>query len=348
MDDPDQTRQVIVVVLPGLAISLGLFFLRKWWWHRGHQEAISSKMRRKKVPFPYPPLPEGEVSPRHEPGHPYDLVQRDARIIRWFVEDEMGLKFESSPLGHLLDAYDKWDRNAAVSAPEDIPKERRRYLLHFSAHFERLAWAIRALYGAEGRVERMDGSFVRREVLAADTKERDAERVLPGGIGTMMFAGRLVQAGGGRVCIYGNQMIGHDIRWTTAMGKVVLVERKDRSYEAGLSDTTEKRARRVIDEVKDARIPDEPGACRVLTVGFQHVVLTAEMEQTDKFYQRALEEEFKNIPKAALPQLVVIEHLGLEAGGEWNDFFSPQMLNWDSTFDGVGRLLLRALGVEPD
>lgn len=143
-----------------------------------------------RTPFPFPPLPEGEVSPRHEPGHWYDLVQRDARMVRWLVEEHMLLKVGASPLGKLLDAYAKVDPNATVPVFDDIPPERRRYGLHISAQFERLAWAIWALYGSEGRVERMDGSFVTREVLDADTKEREAEQVLPGGIGTMMFAGR--------------------------------------------------------------------------------------------------------------------------------------------------------------
>jgi len=60
---------------------------------------------------------------------------------------------------------------------------------------------------------------------------------------------------------------------------------------------------------------------------FQNLVLAADTEETDKYYQRALEEEFKETPKADLPHLVLIEHLGLEAerrGGERNSFFSPQ------------------------
>lgn len=109
--------------------------------------------------------------------------------------------------------------------------------------------------------------------------------------------GRLVQAGGGSVCIYGNQVAGHDIRWTTESGDLVLVERKDRPYEPGLTDTPEKRVHRVIDEVRKARIPSEPAACRVLTVGFQHLVPSAETEQVDHYYQRALEKEFEGTSK---------------------------------------------------
>jgi len=89
---------------------------------------------------------------------------------------------------------------------------------------------------------------------------------------------------------------------------------------------------------------------------FQNLVLAADTEETDKYYQRALEEEFKETPKADLPHLVLIEHLGLEAerrGGERNNFFSPQPLNlnldeMDPKMDRVARLLARALGARPD
>ncbi len=279
----------------------------------------------------------------------------------------MGLKFGASPLGQLLDLYAQADRNAEARPFEQIPVEQSQHLLHLVAQFERLAWAIRALYGREGRVDRMDASFVRAEVLAADTKERDADRVLPGGIGTMMIAGRLVQAGGGSVSVYGNQVAGHDIRWRTATGDLVLVERKDRPYEPGLSDTRKRRVRRVIEEVKKARIPGEPRACRVLSVGFQHLVRGAEMPQLDKYYQRVLRKEFsggvlcrlirtlrargrKNAPPANPPHVVIIEHLGLEPvpGGERNDFFSPQPINLDlrklsPEMERVLPLLMRAL-----
>ncbi len=135
---------------------------------------------------------------------------------------------------------------------------------------------------------------------------------------------------------------------------VVLIERKDRSYEAGLADTPEKRVRRIVEEINDSHIPKEPGALRVLVVGFQHLVLTADTEETDKYYQRALEAEFKDTPKDDLPHLVLIEHLGLEVerrGGERNNFFSPQPLNltldkMDSKMERVLRLLARALGAD--
>jgi hypothetical protein len=188
---------------------------------------------------PYPALPRGEFHPRRELGHWHALVQRDARIVRWFIEDEVGLAFGDSPLGDFLRAYDQSDPNIVVPPFESIPLEQRRYLLHGSAQFERLAWAIWVLYGGDA-VEQMDGSFVRHGVLGGDNPQ--AERKLPGGIGTLNIAARLVQVGGGRVGIYGNKGEGHDIRWVTDDGDVVLIERKDRSYEAGLAAPPEKRA----------------------------------------------------------------------------------------------------------
>jgi hypothetical protein len=263
----------------------------------------------------------------------------------------MGLDFGDSPLGEFMSAYDQADPNMVVPPFESIPLEQRRYLLHGSAQFERLAWAIWVLYGNDA-VEQVDGSFVRHEVLGADNPL--AERKLPGGIGTLDMAARLVQAGGGRVSVFGNKVEGHDIRWVTGDGDVVLVERKDRSYEAGLTDTPEKRARRIIEEIEGSHIPDELGALRVLVVGFQHLVLSADTEQTDKYYQSAMEEEFKATPVADLPHVVLIEHLGLEAersGGERNNFFSPQPINlkldqMDDKTERALRLLARALGAD--
>jgi hypothetical protein len=310
-------------------------------------------MPRRKVPFPYPTLPKGEFHPRRDLGHWHDLVQRDARIVRWFIRDEMGLDFGDSPLAEFMAAYEQADPNMEVPPVESIPLERRRHLLHGSAQFERLAWAIWVLFGSDA-VEQMDGSFVRHEVLGADNPQ--AERKLPGGIGTLNIAARLVQAGGGRVSVFGNKVEGHDIRWVTQDGDVVLVERKDRAYEAGLTDTPEKRARRIIEEINASHIPDEPGSFRVLVVGFQHLVLSADTEQTDKSYQRAIEEEFRGVPVNGLPHVVLIEHLGLEAersGGEKNSFFSPQPINlrldqMDAKTERALRLLAQALGADLD
>ena len=138
----------------------------------------------------------------------------------------------------------------------------------------------------------------------------------------------------------------------TRHGDTVLVERKDRSYEAGLLDTPHKRGLRVIAEVRTAAAAmprDPPGAGRVLVVGFQHLVREREAESVDKGYQVALGEAFGAgaPPVDGLPHVVVIEHLGLEpkTGGEKCNFFSPQPLNPEPTFMArVAPLLAKALG----
>jgi hypothetical protein len=138
---------------------------------------------------------------------------------------------------------------------------------------------------------------------------------------------------------------------TTATGDLVLIERKDRPYEPGLSDTAQKRVWRVIDKVRTARVPAEPGACRVLSVGFQHLVPSNQTEQVDRQYASALRDAFSKNRTADLPEVVIIEHLGLEpvSGGERNDFFSPQPValdldNLSPQMERVLRLLVRGLG----
>jgi hypothetical protein len=133
----------------------------------------------------------------------------------------------------------------------------------------------------------------------------------------------------------------------------VLVERKDRSYEAGLGDTPEKRIKKVIAEVKNAAATmprDPPGAGRVLMVGFQHLVRDSEAEAVYKDYEAGLKEAFGGgaVPLDNLPHVVIVEHLGLEpkTGGEKWNFFSQQPLNPEPRFMArVAPLLVKALGV---
>jgi hypothetical protein len=164
-----------------------------------------------------------------------------------------------------------------------------------------------------------------------------------------------VQAGGGRITyISGKGKRGHDIRWVTGGGDTVLVERKDRSYAAGLGDTTEKRARRVVAEVRTAgtAMPSEPGAARVLVVGFQHLVRESEVNGLGRSYDAGLEKAFGGgaVPLDSLPHCVIVEHLGMEprAGGDKTNFFSPHVLNPEPNF--IARmlpLLAKAFGAYP-
>jgi len=302
----------------------------------------------RKTQFPFPPLPPREVTPWPGPGDRQELLERDVNIIRWFIENCLSCRIRKSPLADLLEAYRLADLNGPSKSIESIPHDDCLHLLHASGGFLRLAWAIRGLCGRNA-LEHVDASFIRDELLGEDNKQREVSRKLPGGIGTLVFAARLVQAGGGRVRINGNQVIGHDIRWTTADGDVVLVERKDRSYQAGLTDTAEGRAMRVVDEIRRSRIPSEPGAARILMVGFQDLVRQSDMDVVDPLYQRTLEREFPEPTRKDLPHAVIVEHFGMEprTGGEKSNFFSPQPLNWEvPLMDRVGLLLVRAIGAE--
>lgn len=237
---------------------------------------------------------------------------------------------------------------------EDLEPANARHGLHLTSGLVRLAWAVRALHGNPGRIDRVDASFITKELCGEDCTEPGVERTLPGGIGTVVIAARLLQAGGGRiVSINGNGAKGHDVHWVTAREDTVFVERKDRSYEAGLDDTMEKRCRRVVNEVRRAAetMPMVPAtAARILVIGFSHLVRPNEMADVDGAYQKALIEAFgagaTELERA--PHLVLIEHLGFEAkaGGAKSNFFSPQLLRKSHAFlNRVAPLVVNALGV---
>src|SRR5258708_28717660 len=99
---------------------------------------------------------------------------------------------------------------------------------------------------------------------------------------------------------------------------------------------------RVVDYVKQSRIPTEPGGARILMVGFQDLVRQSEMDVVDPLYQRALERELPEEARQDLPHAVVVEHFGMEprTGGEKSNFFSPPPLKWEGPVLGPGGLLL--------
>ncbi len=305
--------------------------------------------------FPFEALPEGEVTPSPGPGDLQALLERDLKIIRWFIEERWGRCVKpGSTLEELLTVSEKLNLNDPAAKPvESVEPEVARHLLHSAAALSRLAWAIRALHGRESAIDRVDATFIDDELLGDDSKERGIERKLPAGVGTLVFAGRLVQAGGGRIIsINGHRGVGHDIKWVTGADDTVYVERKDRSYEAGLADRPEWRVARVVHETRRAgtTMPRERGAARVLVVGFQHLVRKSEAKGVDRAYTRALRTEFGGgrVRRDDLPNLVIVEHLGLEpkTGGHKSNFFSPQPLNMKprDLMRRVARLLVKALG----
>ena len=106
-------------------------------------------------------------------------------------------------------------------------------------------------------------------------------------------------------------------RWWTPLYRVswivsgsALVERKDRSYDAGLRDSPEKRVRRVQDEVRNSKIQTDAGACRILSVGFQHLVTAKQTPAWDRLYGRGLKPFKQSRERKRLPHFVLVEHLG--------------------------------------
>jgi hypothetical protein len=297
---------------------------------------ITLRLMPPREPFPFPPLTDGDLSPGSGPGDIQELLQRDVQIVRWFIEKagwtDRGIP-PASALGEFLAASEAINLHGPSKTVEEVERENARHLLHFSASLVRLAWAIRALHGFPGLIDRVDASFIGAELLGSDTKEPGVEKVLPAGVGTIVFAGRLLQAGGGRVVsINGHHGVGHDIKWVSGAGDTFYIERKDRSYEAGLADTPEKRIGRVVAETRKAGLsmPQDLGAVRVLVVGFQHLVRRSEISLLHRGYEQALQREFGKgrVRSANLPHVVIVEHLGMEpkTGGEKLDSFSPHVL----------------------
>jgi hypothetical protein len=95
-----------------------------------------------KIPFPFPPLPEDELSPG--PAR-LEAVREDAQVIRWFIEDRWERKVkESSPLGKML-SIAKFDPNAETPAIETLPQDWVHHNIHVVGALWRLASAIRAV-----------------------------------------------------------------------------------------------------------------------------------------------------------------------------------------------------------
>jgi hypothetical protein len=301
--------------------------------------------------FPFPPIPLGQVVPEPEGGSMRSRVERDVNVVRWLVEEECRASMPAgAPLTRTMALSMAADWETEGPNIDQLNPADAHHGVHLTFQLQLLAWSIRALYGRPRRVLRIDKSFVADELLGSDTKERDAERTLAGGVGTMAFAARLVQAAGGRICsINGKQGVGHDLRWETEAGDVVLIERKDRAYEPGLGDQQQWREARVVRLARASKFPDVKGAALVLVVGFAHHVRAEQFETVDKGYQAALRSEFGDgrSPENR-PHFVVAEHLGLEAtrGGAKAYFWVPALLKPDDRIlQTVGPLLVSALGL---
>ena len=83
-----------------------------------------------------------------------ELLQRDLRIARWFIEERWGRKLDpASSLGHLLTLSEQLDLKGPAKTVDELDREVARHGLHLSAGLVRLAWAVRALHGYGGAVD---------------------------------------------------------------------------------------------------------------------------------------------------------------------------------------------------
>ncbi len=297
--------------------------------------------------FPFPSLPAGDVL--LPPAGP-EALSRDVQIIRWFIVDRWGRQIkEASPLGEALALAQSADLTVDSPPVESLEPPMAKHHLHAFMQFRRLAWAITALHGNPAVDCEIDGSFIEDELMGTDNREREATQKLPAGVGTIYFAGRLVQAGGGgRIRISGHGVPGHDIRYANPNGDVLLIERKDRSYQAGLDDSPEKRIARVITEINTSgrRISQEAGAIRILMIGFQHLVDPKEVNELNAKYVEAVLEQFGVDTSPEFPDCVIVEHLGLEpkTGGLKTDFWCPMFLADREEVARVAPMIWKAIG----
>jgi hypothetical protein len=252
----------------------------------------------------------------------------------------------------MLSIAEKFDPNAETPAIETLPQDWVHHNIHVVGALWRLAWAIRAVHGDKAIQCHVDATFIDGELQSTDSKEREYARKLPAGIGTLFFAGKLAQASrSGSIQISGNGVAGHDIRWVTPLGHVALIERKDRSYEAGLGDTHAHRVRKVIREADTAgrKIPSREGAARILVVGFQDLVRPEEVNVLGAQYFAAMAEEFGREQSNDLPDCVIVEHFGIEAktGGERTNFWCPMLLRNREELEPVWSLRWKAIDPDP-
>jgi len=169
-------------------------------------------------------------------------VRRDRADAMWFLRRFSAKEPDAeAPLMKLIAMYASIDLNEPSPRVEDLEPSSAEHAFHLEASLARLASSVRILRDRNA-FKQVRESFVSEEILGADTDQQDAERTVPGGIGTIVFAARLAQAGGGVIELMGRKSVNLDLRWTSPDGQVVLIERKDRSLEATGRDTAEKRA----------------------------------------------------------------------------------------------------------
>jgi len=233
-------------------------------------------------------------------------VGSSAETIDWFLR-RWGQNLTApadSPLGRILHEARRVEAGEPVEAEAaELPAGlRRAFLLRI------LDWSIRALHGRSGTLVDVHRSFLTRELLGRDSSETKVP--MPGGIGTLYLAARLLQASGGKIRINGAGRggLGHDVHWEPATGGVALIERKDRAWHVGSTESVRERALYVASKVRGVagRYPKIPGA-RVLAVGFPGFVEPEREQETRDEVLRVIHARVGNT--TPLPDYLIVEFL---------------------------------------
>lgn len=98
-----------------------------------------------------------------------------------------------------------------------------------------LAWSIRVLLAERNApLISVDGSVFRQELLGVHASETTI--TMPAATTTLYQSARLHQAAGGKLHVCGKKSEGADIIWEPELGGRVVIERKDRAFEAAAVD----------------------------------------------------------------------------------------------------------------
>jgi hypothetical protein len=267
----------------------------------------SQRPRMAQTPFPWPTPDPGDLRMR---GGESDVFTA-RKVVEWFVDNwAPGFKIPgTAPLGLLLDTIAYSERGEMftpfASLEEQVAWEYRLFALR------RLEWSIRALHGRAGRLLGVHQSFITKELMGVDS--RTATWGMPLGVGTVCVAGRLMQAAGGEMTITGTGAAGHDIRWEPATGGLVILERKDRAFEIGATESIASRVKYLIGKVREAGrgFPRDPDAGRVLAVGFPGYVPANAAKRTRRRIDVELRRAFGASPRSdELPDFLIVESVG--------------------------------------
>jgi hypothetical protein len=297
--------------------------------------------------FKWPTPTPGDL---RDPGGRSDAAT-SRRIVEWFIQrwvPGFALAAES-PLGTIIESvarHERGEEQPLATMEAQVAWEFRVLALR------RLDWSIRVLHGQAGRLRDVHGSFVTKELAGVDC--RTASWGMPLGVGTLTLAARLMQTSGGEMVITGAGAAGHDIRWEPATGGLALVERKDRAFEIGADEPLGRRARYVVARVREAgpALPREPGAARVLAVGFPGHVPANKARRTRLKFESALADAFGACPDPdEHPDYLIVESVGSRhtptGGYELNAFYDAIDFGFERpAWKAVSNAFARAYTVE--